>query len=703
MTKAQLKQDEYKVEFDVLCGCYMTIKINDEKREYFIMAVIAAIVAIIAGIIAMCNFPMSLENMAKDGLYQNAGVIPDDIKIIAIDEKTLEQLGPYSDWDRSKFADLIEILNRDTQSAPKVIGVDVVFSGTKHSEADVKLAQVCGRYDNIVMASTVTFDSYIHKDDGEYYSTQYISEESRPYEELAEVVDYGFTNAIYDEDGIVRRAYTQIQSNSKVYDSFAYRIASKVGSIDKYPVYVEPAFVSKSGEIENISMSDVLDGVVSADYFDDCVVLVGVYEEGLMDSYRVPVDYSKEMYGVEIQANYIYAFLNDHMIYPVNAVIQFLVTFVLVGTFGYFALKFPIVRGLIGLVVTISGYTLAAVVLLKMTSYKLNLLAVPIGVVLVFLLAIIYHYMKLQRSRMIEMREMLFSMAEAMAETIEGRTPYNANHTQNVAKRCMEMLDFINVKHKKKETELFFTKDDKRQLYLAAMLHDVGKMDIPLEVMDKPTKLGNREKELRDRLEIIRLRIEVDAVKGYITCAEADEKQKKIELFINNLDGFNCGRPLKEEEWALINDIAESVYVDIKGNEIPYMTEDEIADLYIKAGTLSEKERNIMQSHVVYTDKILSYIQFGEHFKDVRAMAANHHELLNGKGYPKGIRDGEIDTMTRILTIMDIYDSLIADDRPYKKPKSVKVAFEILDEEAEYGKVDKQLLAYAKELYLKDE
>jgi len=110
-----------------------------------------------------------------------------------------------------------------------------------------------------------------------------------------------------------------------------------------------------------------------------------------------------------------------------------------------------------------------------------------------------------------------------------------------------------------------------------------------------------------------------------------------------------------------------------------------------------------MQSHVVYTDRILSHIQFGEHFKDVHAMAVNHHELLNGKGYPKGIGEEEIDTMTRILTIMDIYDSLIADDRPYKKPKTVKAAFEILDEEAELGKVDKELLAYAKELYLKNE
>ena len=83
-------------------------------------------------------------------------------------------------------------------------------------------------------------------------------------------------------------------------------------------------------------------------------------------------------------------------------------------------------------------------------------------------------------------------------------------------------------------------------------------------------------------------------------------------------------------------------------------------------------------------------------------MASNHHELLNGKGYPKGLREEEIDKLTRILTIMDIYDSLIADDRPYKKPKPVKDAFAIFDEEAEFGKIDKDILEFAKELYLKE-
>lgn len=272
-----------------------------------------------------------------------------------------------------------------------------------------------------------------------------------------------------------------------------------------------------------------------------------------------------------------------------------------------------------------------------------------------------------------------------------------------MAGRSLELLEFINSKYREKKTELHFSEQDKSELYLAAMLHDVGKMDIPLEVMDKPTKLGNGEKELKDRLEIIKLHIENDALKGITPKGYAQEKIKEIDLFLEKLDDFNCGRPLKDDEWKLVNRITESIYVGTDGKEISYMTQTEIDNIHINFGTLSAKEREIMQSHVEYTDKILSHIRFGDYFSRVRRMASEHHELLNGKGYPKGISGEEIDTMTRILTIMDIYDSLIADDRPYKKPKSVKDAFEILDDEAKAGKIDGQLLEFAKELYLTNE
>lgn len=690
----------------------MEIKQMSKTRKYIYTGLVAGAIALLAGLLAgllaVQRVSFRLENMAQDAMYQKAGVLPDDIKIITIDEATLAELGPYSNWNRSYFAELLEILNGEEENAPKVIGIDVLFSGTDDSESDAYLAEVCSRYDNIVLASTITWDSLRYKDeDGQYYRMQYVSGEGKPYEALAEVTEYGFTNAIYDDDGFVRRTYTQVNSSTGglpvLYNSFAYRIATKAGEVKSYPSIVEVELTGKPGEFEHVSMADVLAGKIPSDHFKDCIVLIGAYEEGMMDFFRVPIDYSKEMYGVELQANYVHAFLYDKILYSMSGWGQFLVVFVYVACIGFWIMNTRMGKAAIGTPASMLGYVLLAAAINAITSYTINVLAAPLGIAFVFLAAVMYHYVELQKKRVSEMQGMLFSMAEAMAETIEGRTPYNANHTKNVAKRCVEMLDYINRKNKEKKTDLYFTEDDKRQLYLAAMLHDVGKMDIPLEVMDKPTKLGAREKELKDRLQIVSLHIEKDALTGVMPKEEAEGRLEKIEQFVNSLGAFNCGRPLKEEEWALVREIAESVYTDASGREIPYLSEAEIDDLYIKAGTLSQREREIMQSHVEYTDKILSHVQFGEHFGKVRAMAANHHELLNGKGYPKGIADAELDTMTRILTIMDIYDSLIADDRPYKKAKPVKVAFEILDEEAEAGKIDKDLLVFAKELYLKEE
>lgn len=676
-----------------------------DRRNFSIKCIISIVLSLVVGILFANRFMYDIERMVSDKLYQRPGVVPSDIKIIAIDEATLLKLGPYTDWDRKYFADLIEILNSNEETAPRVIGVDVIFSGTNDTESDKILAEVAGKYDNLIFASSVTVDSYLHKENGKYYQAQYVSGEGKPYEELAQVTEYGFTNVIYDKDGFVRKAYTNIISEyngkSKVYNSFAYTIASKINKDYKYDSQVEVAFTGKPGEFEIISMNDVLEGKISAENFKDAIILIGAYEEGMMDSYRVPVDYSQEMYGVELQANYVNAFINNRIVFNVNIYIQFMVTFFVVLSYSFFAMNTRMRNAIIALLVVVVIYIFGAIGVFQLLSYKVQLLAVPFGAVMVFFASAVYKYINMQKKRIHEMREMLFSMAEAMSEAIEGRTPYNANHTKNVAKRCVEMVDYINYKHRKKKTEIYIKNSDKEQLYLAAMLHDVGKMDVPLEVMDKPTKLGNREEKLRYRLELISLKLHNDALMGCITQEEADVEIAKIHTFMESLGAFNCGRPLKDDEWAIINEMSEKSYADKEGKTMQYLTEEEINDLHIKAGTLSDNEREIMQSHVVYTDKILSHMHFGEHFKDVRAMASNHHELLNGRGYPKGIREEEIDTMTRILTIMDIYDSLIADDRPYKKPKSVKVAFEILDEEAEAGKIDKELLQIAKELYMK--
>ena len=99
-----------------------------------------------------------------------------------------------------------------------------------------------------------------------------------------------------------------------------------------------------------------------------------------------------------------------------------------------------------------------------------------------------------------------------------------------------------------------------------------------------------------------------------------------------------------------------------------------------------------MENHVVVTDKLLSQINFSPELSHVRAWAAAHHEKLNGKGYPKGLTEPEIPFEVRIITILDIFDALVASDRPYKKAKTVEEAIKILGFGAKDGELDPQLL-----------
>lgn len=658
--------------------------------------------------ITLLRVPEELEIMTEDSLYQQLSAIPEDIKIIGIDETTLKELGPYSEWDRSLFIKLIEILNSDCNAKPKVIGVDVIFTGTRDTDEDLRLAETVAKSGNVILASKLDIDTrvVVSENEGEYSLQNYIKDEITAYEALYNASASGFTNIILDKDGYVRRAYTYIKTDEKIYKSFAYLIAERITespkAMSELPQIVEIPYYGEPGDFEVIPMSKVLDGTVPADYFADSVVLVGAYEEGLLDSYRVPIDHSGQMYGVECHANAIWAFAKQKRIYNCSVFIEALLAGLVAALFGILARKSRLRTSVIAMLGIIIIYPVIARLFFDLTNIKLSILYIPIAVVVEFFVFLILRYVEEQKKRADEMQNMLFSMADSMAVAIEGRTPYNANHTKNVANRCLEMLDYINDMHKKKRTEMYFSDKDKNQLYLAAMLHDIGKMDVPLKVMNKSTKLGSMEEPLRSRLEIIMLKLKIDALTGNVSKEKSEEQIGVINTFLERLEGYNCGRPLKEDEWEFIDRLGTMVYTSEDGEEIPFLTADELENLHIKVGTLSDRERNIMQSHVVYTDKILSHMQFGEDYKDVRTMAANHHELLNAKGYPNGIGADKLDVMTRILTIMDIYDSLIADDRPYKKAKPVGVAFDILEEEAQAGKIDKELLEIAKELYYKE-
>lgn len=92
-----------------------------------------------------------------------------------------------------------------------------------------------------------------------------------------------------------------------------------------------------------------------------------------------------------------------------------------------------------------------------------------------------------------------------------------------------------------------------------------------------------------------------------------------------------------------------------------------------KAGGLTDKEYRQMKQHVVESYDIVSK----EICKDVGQILLQHHERLDGSGYPKGLRAEEISKLGRILAVVDSYDAMTT-DRVYKKGKSSQRAIEEL-------------------------
>jgi HD-GYP domain-containing protein (c-di-GMP phosphodiesterase class II) len=95
---------------------------------------------------------------------------------------------------------------------------------------------------------------------------------------------------------------------------------------------------------------------------------------------------------------------------------------------------------------------------------------------------------------------------------------------------------------------------------------------------------------------------------------------------------------------------------------------------------------------VTHTYRFLSQIPWTGEFARVPEIAFAHHEKLDGTGYPRRLQAKDIPLQSRMMTISDIFDALVAWDRPYKKAVPVDKALSILHDEASQGKLDQDLL-----------
>jgi HD-GYP domain-containing protein (c-di-GMP phosphodiesterase class II) len=115
---------------------------------------------------------------------------------------------------------------------------------------------------------------------------------------------------------------------------------------------------------------------------------------------------------------------------------------------------------------------------------------------------------------------------------------------------------------------------------------------------------------------------------------------------------------------------------------------DDISALRIPKGSLSGSEREEINSHVTHTFRFLSQIPWTGGLAALPEIAYAHHERLNGRGYPRGLKAEQIPVQSKLMAICDVYDALVASDRPYKVAVTVPKSLEILENEVRSGLLD---------------
>jgi len=355
----------------------------------------------------------SAEQSMEDILYRRPVGTSKNIKIIGIDEETLNTYGKFEDWSREKLADLIELFSADEEYAPRVIALDflLVSNSQGKAEADTRLAETVKKAGNVVAASNLVERTAFEKDESgkTYVDLWNISQVELPYEQLASAAEIGFADSLPDLDGYTRRTRLTASKENTTYYSFAYQIYRKNLEAQgkqpsDYDSFVQFLYSGAPGDYEKVSLVDVLEGRTDIKAYKNCIILVGAYAPGMQDSLHVAVDHGKQMYGVEVHANIVDALLYNKIVRDVPAVIACMAAILLLAGYTFVGLRqkkllYILLEG-IGVIVL----WLAAGMLLKSMKWLLPVSVVIIGTTLLMVYFVITKYVleKLEKRRVLK-------------------------------------------------------------------------------------------------------------------------------------------------------------------------------------------------------------------------------------------------------------------------------------------------------------
>ena len=265
------------------------------------------------------------------------------------------------------------------------------------------------------------------------------------------------------------------------------------------------------------------------------------------------------------------------------------------------------------------------------------------------------------------------SLMQALATAIDARDPFTAGHSQRVARLGVALAKVVHT-----DTSHFadtaFSPSDLEELLYAGLLHDVGKIGIREEVLTKATRLP------AGAMDVIGQRLELHSL---LTGQDHAEDRARLGL-------INAADSVTRDDAAFILRLGAGE-IPVNGHVLPLLTEDETAHLLIPRGNLTPEERREIERHPAESHRILQHIPFPENMGRLLTIISQHHERLDGSGYPYGLTGQDILLQSRIIAVVDIYDA-ITKARHYKPALPRAKALDILWQEARSGRIDARLV-----------
>ncbi len=326
----------------------------------------------------------------------------------------------------------------------------------------------------------------------------------------------------------------------------------------------------------------------------------------------------------------------------------------------------------------------------------------------------------IDNTHLIENIQNLFEgFVSASVNAIESRDPVTSGHSFRVAELTTGLAEMLNKETSGVHKNLTFNSEQIREIRYASLLHDFGKVGVKENVLLKANKLhASRFQYLELKIEwqkqILEKKFYQQLLSQESTKVLTELSGKSIEnLGLINHTGYRALLSeldkLEQYRQMLFHANQPSLMKENVAEELVHMADypmhqefpfsnkllndADFLSLSISKGSLTDRERLEIQTHVIHTQTFLERIPWTDELANIPKIAGSHHEKLDGTGYPRGLHVDEIPMPGKIMAIADIFDALTAQDRPYKKAVQLEHALDILVDEAKGNKIDSDILS----------